>query len=1194
MKIIRLLLILMLIALGPPVLLAQQAQIGNITTQGSDCSTATTCVTLLTNFSTGSSSISLTGTWSGTLQFEATADATPSNASNWVAVLAFPSNSTTGASSATANGLWTLNAANYTGVRVRCSTFSSGSIGALIRASPAAASKGGGGGAGGTVTSITAGTGLSGGTITGSGTVAILTAFQLPQSCSSTQIPQWNGSAWVCADVGASLPSGTLDQVLAATGTGTTYAAQTKPGIDIRGTSVSPAAGADFCAALNAAMILASANHSYVEAGNPGLFLTGAKVFCNSNPGAGITNPPFVHFSNYTIVTSVPWQTTDKPFQFYGDVPSTSSGTIIQACNAIAGTCGPSGYPIFPGTGANGRMFAAAGGHIPAPQSYQTGTITCAGTTCTGSGTTFVPQMVDGTLCSNNSGTAACAKAATYGTIASVTNATTLVLQQATVTASGAAYTIVLPNITAVVADGVLETTATDGSQASCFGHVWENITIDTNGVGGAVGYYTPNCQERSLLKGMKLIYQANNGGGTPTQNTTPLSLVLTSVNATGVYQGTITGGGSNAFIGFIFHVAGFTNAQNNGDFIATGSSATSLTLNATTTIETHAGTAAGGVVYACALYDRSFQYGGNSGVTHFGIEGNPQCGPGDAQTTTTSDGYIFEMNRQAYTAGTLGGIANDQTDGNNGPMDLGTITGKNGNLLNACVFVDGTRSMQMNRIHTEWCTTGVEVGLNNPSTVQIEGINGANTNTKLVWLHTNSLSSVVRMASAGGVSSPNLIQDDATGGITITGGPSCNTAFSNACLVPYYQQANGGASYTGALTASAAINTASDGTHNGLFGLFGNTTNATLPTGSFSFLGPTSLVTTPWGITWPAAENGSAGILHLGAASSHYSAATISAIATGDITSLQEDKLTGSTAATTVTETGATFAMTYAGVATANLTAPRVFLNTNSSNNNTSIGLGISTPGTSTGQTTLNVNGASTGGDLADFGTGGTWTAGVLSGQTIVGSVLINGAYQAKGTTAGFLALAQGSTSSGVAPCNVANTHCIQAGTAVTASVETDAPAQAQGIPTRTGVAATIQDGYSGDANHSATVTIGSGTSIGSTSLCSTAICLVGTYRVNVYVDITTACATSGTYVVNLIYTDDQGSKTVPVNLTGTGSVPATGVLTTTSTANFGYDSFILRSTGAASINYSTTAVACGTAGPMVGKLYMSVEPVQ
>jgi hypothetical protein len=150
-----------------------------------------------------------------------------------------------------------------------------------------------------------------------------------------------------------------------------------------------------------------------------------------------------------------------------------------------------------------------------------------------------------------------------------------------------------------------------------------------------------------------------------------------------------------------------------------------------------------------------------------------------------------------------------------------------------------------------------------------------------------------------------------------------------------------------------------------------------------------------------------------------------------------------------------------------------------------------------------------------------------------------------------------------------------------------------AQGILVNAGSSSALAQGYTGDSNHSATVTTGSGTSIGSTSLCSTTFCPVGTYRVNAYIDITTACGTTGTYVVNLIYTDDQGSKTVPMNLTGTGAVPATGVLTTTSTSNFGYDSFILRSTGSASINYSTTAVACGTAGPMVGKLYLSVEPL-
>jgi hypothetical protein len=130
----------------------------------------------------------------------------------------------------------------------------------------------------------------------------------------------------------------------------------------------------------------------------------------------------------------------------------------------------------------------------------------------------------------------------------------------------------------------------------------------------------------------------------------------------------------------------------------------------------------------------------------------------------------------------------------------------------------------------------------------------------------------------------------------------------------------------------------------------------------------------------------------------------------------------------------------------------------------------------------------------------------------------------------------------------------------------------------------------FSGDINHSpAAITIGSGTSIGSTAFCSTTYCPAGTYMINVYMDITTPCGTSGTYIVNLIYTDDQGLKTIPVNINGAGAVPATGVLTTTSTSNFGENSQVIRSTGATSLNYSTTATACGTAGPMVGKLYIA-----
>ena len=80
------------------------------------------------------------------------------------------------------------------------------------------------------------------------------------------------------------------------------------------------------------------------------------------------------------------------------------------------------------------------------------------------------------------------------------------------------------------------------------------------------------------------------------------------------------------------------------------------------------------------------------------------------------------------------------------------------------------------------------------------------------------------------------------------------------------------------------------------------------------------------------------------------------------------------------------------AGTSTANLSAPIVISNLNSTNNNTSITMGITAPGTSTGQVTLNVNGATTGAALANFGTGGTWASGVLSGQTVTDQILPTG----------------------------------------------------------------------------------------------------------------------------------------------------------------------------------------------------------
>jgi len=201
---------------------------------------------------------------------------------------------------------------------------------------------------------------------------------------------------------------------------------------------------------------------------------------------------------------------------------------------------------------------------------------------------------------------------------------------------------------------------------------------------------------------------------------------------------------------------------------------------------------------------------------------------------------------------------------------------------------------------------------------------------------------------------------------------------------------------------------------------------------------------------------------------------------------------------------------------------------------------------------------------------------------------------FQVSGGNAGFTGYTQGSANTTLNTNIPANTIIVQAPTAVTAYAITRPGVAASGTLIGTNASAVITQGFSGDTNHSATVTTGSGTSIGSTSLCSTTFCPVWYlsserlyryyYRLR-HVRIV-HCKLN-------LYRRPR-VKNSPLHLEGTGSVPATGVLTTTSTANFGYDAFILRSTGSASINYSTTAVACGTAGPMVGKLYLSVEPLQ
>src|SRR5271157_2111223 len=87
----------------------------------------------------------------------------------------------------------------------------------------------------------------------------------------------------------------------------------------------------------------------------------------------------------------------------------------------------------------------------------------------------------------------------------------------------------------------------------------------------------------------------------TGTTGSLAVSSVGNSSGGSAAYQGTFPAGGSNAYVGMVFQIAGFAGAQNNGSFVCTASSTTQLTLsNAIATAETLAATAvsAGAVYY--------------------------------------------------------------------------------------------------------------------------------------------------------------------------------------------------------------------------------------------------------------------------------------------------------------------------------------------------------------------------------------------------------------------------------------------------------------------------------------------------------------------------------------------------------------------------------------------------------------------
>lgn len=139
------------------------------------------------------------------------------------------------------------------------------------------------------------------------------------------------------------------------------------------------------------------------------------------------------------------------------------------------------------------------------------------------------------------------------------------------------------------------------------------------------------------------------------------LTSVATSVGSTAVYTGTITGGASNALAGQTFTVVGFVTSANNGTFLATASTATSLTLaNSAAVSETHAATATSNFSNSVinAALGNNFSMLLNSNLA-FSI-----INPTDGQTITVlwvqnaTGGWVPIYPSNVHSIGFLGGAA--------------------------------------------------------------------------------------------------------------------------------------------------------------------------------------------------------------------------------------------------------------------------------------------------------------------------------------------------------------------------------------------------------------------------------------------------------------------------------------------------------------------------------------------------------
>lgn len=156
----------LLLCLMLPVSLGAQSAVNRAALSSATCP-GSGCVNLSVT-GVGGVGVQVTGTFSGTLTFEGSLDGV-----TYTTLSLTPINSTTSVTTATAAGVWSGGVGGLSVVRVRMSSYTSGTATVTIQNAPTSAR--GGGGAGGTVSSIATTSPITGGPITTTGTIACAT-----------------------------------------------------------------------------------------------------------------------------------------------------------------------------------------------------------------------------------------------------------------------------------------------------------------------------------------------------------------------------------------------------------------------------------------------------------------------------------------------------------------------------------------------------------------------------------------------------------------------------------------------------------------------------------------------------------------------------------------------------------------------------------------------------------------------------------------------------------------------------------------------------------------------------------------------------------------------------------------------------------------------------------------------------------